>query len=153
MRSYQPNVNKPTEALSAQVLKDLTEKKENNMAIDAYRKAMREMEEATAHKVLNEFVAGVIQTQEYQAWQASELKKDEHRRKKKMPADDLHRVKLYISLMKSGLPAVILTTNFTESTDRWGRTGLWRVQSNGYLTGLAVLDADHVPNVEARVDE
>ena len=153
MRSYQPNVNKPTEELSAQVLKDLTQQKENNLAIDAYRKAKRQMAEAEARKALDGFVAAVSQTDEYNAWLAGELKKDERRRKKKVPANDLHRVKLYISQMKSSLPAVILTANFTESSDRWGRAGLWRVQSNGYLTGLAVLDADHVPNVEAVVQE
>lgn len=153
MRSYQPNVNQPTQELSAQVLKDLTAQKENNMAIDAYRKAKHDMADATARKALSEFVAAVVQTEEYQAWLLAELKKDERRSKKKVPADDVHRVKLYISQMKSGLPAVIVTANFTESTDRWGRTGLWRVQSNGYLTGLAVLDADHVPDVETRVEE
>ncbi len=153
MRSYQSNINKPTEELSAQVLKDLTQQKENNMAIDAYRKAKRQMAEAEARKALDGFVAAVTQTDEYNAWLAGELKKDERRRKKKVPANDLHRVKLYISQMKSSLPAVILTANFTESKDRWGRIGLWRVQSNGYLTGLAVLDADHVPNVEAVVQE
>ena len=153
MRSYQPNVNQPTQELSAQVLKDLTAQKENNMAIDAYRKAKHDMADATARKALSEFVAAVVQTEEYQAWLLAELKKDERRSKKKVPADDVQRVKLYISQMKSGLPAVIVTANFTESTDRWGRTGLWRVQSNGYLTGLAVLDADHVPDVVTRVEE
>lgn len=128
MRSYQPNVNQPTQELSAQVLKDLTAQKENNMAIDAYRKAKRDMADATTRKALSEFVAAVVQTEEYQAWLLAELKKDERRSKKKVPADDVHRVKLYISQMKSGLPAVIVTANFTESTDRWGRTGLWRVR-------------------------
>lgn len=152
-RSYQPNIDKPTEELSAQVLKDLTQNPENNMAIDAYRKAKRGMEEATARKALDDFVAIITQTEGYLTWLAQELKKDERRSKKKLPADDAKRVKLYISQIKSGLPAVIVTANFTESTDRWGRTGLWRVQSNGFLTGLAVLDADHVPNVEERVGE
>lgn len=86
MRSYQPNVNQPTQELSAQVLKDLTAQKENNMAIDAYRKAKRDMADATARKALNEFVAAVIQTEEYQAWLVPELKKDERRSKKRMPS-------------------------------------------------------------------
>lgn len=152
-RSYQPNVDKPTEDLSQQVLKDLTQKPENIMAVDAYREAKRKMVEAEAHQLLEDFVKSMTESQDYQKWLAQELKKDERRRKKKVPADDAKRVKLYISQMKSSLPAVILTANFTESTDRWGRKGLWRVQSNGYLTGLAVLDADHVPDVEKRVEE
>lgn len=57
------------------------------------------------------------------------------------------------SKMKRTLPAVIPTANFSESTDRWGRKDLWRVQSSCILTGLAVLDADHVPNVEQLITE
>ncbi len=153
MRSYQKNINQPTQELSEQVLKDLTAQKENNMAIDAYRKAKRDMADAAARKALDEYVAAVMLLEDYQNWQKCELKKDARRSKKRMPSDDLQRVKLYITQLKSGLPAVILTANFTESTDRWGRTGLWRVQSKGYLTGLAVLDADHVPDVETRIEE
>ena len=153
MRSYQKNINQPTQELSEQVLKDLTAQKENNMAIDAYRKAKRDMADAAARKALDEYVAAVMLLEDYQNWLKCELKKDARRSKKRMPSDDLQRVKLYITQLKSGLPAVILTANFTESTDRWGRTGLWRVQSKGYLTGLAVLDADHVPDVETRIEE
>ena len=153
MRSYQKIINQPTQELSEQVLKDLTAQKENNMAIDAYRKAKRDMADAAARNALDEYVAAVMLLEDYQNWLKCELKKDARRSKKRMPSDDLQRVKLYITQLKSGLPAVILTANFTESTDRWGRTGLWRVQSKGYLTGLAVLDADHVPDVETRIEE
>jgi hypothetical protein len=71
-----------------------------------------------------------------------------------MPDSDLERVKLYITQKKSSLPAIIPTiTHFAESKDRWGRIGLWRVQQYGYLSGLAVVDGDHVPNVEERINE
>ena len=153
MRSYQQNIDKPTEELKEQVLKDLTQSEPVNMAIDAYRNAKRQMAEAEASQKLDEFIWEVFQTDDYQTWLADGLKKDEKRRKKKIPAEDLKRVTLYISQMKSGLPAVIPTANFTESTDRWGRIGLWRVQANGYLTGLAALDGDHVHNPEALVSE
>ena len=153
MKSYQQNISKPTEELTASILKAITSQKENNMAIDAYRKAKREMEEAVLREELDEFVAAVVQTEEYKDWLRGALKKDERRKNKKVPADDPRRVKLFITQLKSGLPAVIVTANFTESTDRWGHTGLWRLQSKGYLTGFAVLDADHVPKVEARIEE
>ena len=52
------------------------------------------------------------------------------------------------------MPAIIPTiTHFAESKDRWGRVGLWRVQQYGYLSGLAVVDGDHVPNPEERIEE
>ena len=71
-----------------------------------------------------------------------------------MPTSDVERVKLYISQFKTSLPAIIPTiAYFMESLDRWGRTGLWRVQAYGYLSGFAVVDGDHVPNVESVIDE
>lgn len=147
-RSYQSNIDKPTEELTSQILSDLTRSSDTNLAINSYREAKRKMAQAEACQQVNAFVESVKQTEMYKKWLADSLKKDEKRRKKKMPESDVKRVKLFISQMKSGLPAVIPTANFTESTDRWGRTALWRVQSNGYLTGLSVLDADHVPDAE-----
>lgn len=152
-RVYQPNIDKPTEELTAQVLKDLTQGQAVNMAIDAYRQAKQKMAEAEARQQAELFVKEVTESEAYLNWQKRELKRDEKRRKKRIPADDQKRVALFISQLKSSLPAVIPTAVFLESTDRWGRKGLWRVQSNGYLTGLAVLDADHVPNPESLITE
>ena len=92
MRSYQPNIDKPTEELKTQVLKDLTQSEPVNMAIDAYRNGKRRMAEAEANQKLDEFIWEVLQTDDYQSWLADNLKKDERRRKKKVPADDLKRV-------------------------------------------------------------
>lgn len=148
-RVYQQNINKPTEELTAEVLKGLMEQPRNMELIDAYRQLKREMAEAEARGAVEEWVKEVVKTEDYKKWLASELKKDERRKRKLMPADDLKRVKLYIAQKKSALPAAIPTvTHFAESKDRWGRTGLWRIQANGYLSGLAVLDADHVPNAK-----
>lgn len=152
--AYQDNIDKPTNQLVAQILKDLTEAAETNALIDNYRQMKAQMEEAEAKQQLDEFVQKVAASEGYQKWLRPELRKDEHRRKKRVPESDLERVKLYIKQQKSGLPAVIPTTShFVESTDRWGRKGAWRIQANGYLTGLAVLDADHVNNPEALVEE
>ncbi|MBO4673250.1 MAG: hypothetical protein J5616_02755 [Bacteroidaceae bacterium] len=153
-RVYQPNINKPTLELNEQVLKNLIEQPENNALIDEYRQLKRQMAEAEARQTLEEFLKEIVETEDYKSWLKSELKKDEKRRKKQIPDSDQKRVKLYISQKKSSLPAVIPTvTHFTESTDRWGRTGLWRVQENGYLTGLDVLDADHIDNPEERIQQ
>lgn len=152
-RAYQKNIDKPTEELTEQILKDLTQKPENNALIDNYREAKQMMAEAEARQAIDEFIKQTIETQDYQNWLAPELKKDERRRKKKIPDSDLKRVKLYINQKKSSLPAAILTATFTESTDQWKRTGLWRVQQHGYLTGLCVLDVDHVSNPEALIEE
>jgi len=149
--TIQDNIDKPTKDIVAQALQDLCKSEPVNMAINSYRKAQKEMAQSEASNLLDEFITEFAKQPEYQKWLAAELKRDERRRKKKIPTGDLERVKLYITLMKSNLPAAIPTTWFTESTDRWGRKGLWRLQANGYLTGLAVLDADHVPDPETLV--
>lgn len=152
-QTYQQNISQPTRELTEQVLKDLTQEPANNIAIECYRKMKRDMADAEAHQELETFVKSVMQTEDYKIWLKKNLKADERRKKKKVPADDVKRVGLYITSMKSDLPAVIPTAIFTTSTDKWGRTDLWRVQDHGFLTGIAVLDADHVPNPEALVEQ
>ena len=148
-RVYQENIGKPTKSLSEQVLKDLTEHPVNNALIDNYRDAKRQMAEAEAQQSVKKLVKKYVTLEKYQKWLAKELKKDEKRKKKLVPNDDLGRVKLYIAQLKSSLPAVIPTvTHFAEHKDKYGRIGLWREQKYGYLSGLAVLDADHVDNPE-----
>ena len=151
---FQPNINQPTQELVAEALKAMMEHPANNALIDNYRKMKRQMAEAEARQTVEEFVKEVVASDDFKRWLASELKKDERRTKKRMPDSDLERVKLYITQKKSSLPAIIPTiTHFAESKDRWGRIGLWRVQQYGYLSGLGVVDGDHVPNVEERVNE
>ncbi len=151
---FQPNINQPTQELVAEALKAMMEHPANIELIDNYRQMKRRMAEAEARQAVEEFVKEVVDSDDYKRWLASELKKDERRSKKRMPGSDLERVKLYITQKKSSLPAIIPTiTHFVESADRWGRVGLWRVQQYGYLSGLAVVDGDHVPNVEERVNE
>ncbi len=151
---FQPNINQPTQELVAEALKAMIEHPANIELVDNYRKMKRQMAEAEARQMVEEFVKEVVASDDYKRWLASELKKDERRTKKRMPDSDLERVKLYITQKKSSLPAIIPTiTHFAESKDRWGRVGLWRVQQYGYLSGLAVVDGDHVPNVEERINE
>ena len=154
MSVFQPNINKPTEDLAAKALKAMMEHPANNALVDNYREAKRKMAEAEARQTVDALVKEFLVSEPYKSWLAKELKKDERRTKKRMPSDDLQRVKQYVGHLKTSLPAVIPTvTHFTESKDRWGRIGLWRVQSKGYLSGLDVVDGDHVPNPEALVDE
>lgn len=150
---FQTGIDQPTQELSGEILKNLTESKETNMLIDGYRQMKRQMAEAEVQQKIEEFVAEIQARDDYKTWLADALKKDEHRRKKRVPESDLQRVKLFINQKKSSLAAVILTAFFTESVDQWKRKGLWRTQSHGYLTGFAVLDADHVPNPEERIKE
>ena len=153
-RVFQPSINAATKELVEEGLKAMMEHPKNNALIDNYRKMKHQMAEALARQAGVELVNEIVASDDYKNWLARELKKDEHRRKKRMPIDDLQRVKLYISQQKSSLPAVIPTvTHFTESKDRWGRIGLWRVQSNGYLSGFAIDDFDHVQNPEERIKE
>ena len=154
MSVFQPNINKPTEDLAAKALKAMMEHPANNALVDNYREAKRKMAEAEARQTVDALVKEFLVSEPYKSWLAKELKKDERRTKKRMPSDDLQRVKQYVGHLKTSLPAVIPTvTHFTESKDRWGRIGLWRVQSNGYLSGLDVVDGDHVPNPETLVEE
>ena len=153
-RVFQSSINAATQELVEEGLKSMMEHPKNNELIDSYRKMKRQMTEALVCQAVDELVGEVIKCQAYKKWLVSELKKDERRSKKHIPSDDLQRVKLYIAQLKSSLPAVIPTvTHFAESKDRWGRIGLWRVQSNGYLSGLDVVDGDHVPNPEERIKE
>lgn len=152
-RCYQPNIDKPCGELTPQALKTLCKSSHVNTTIDSFRKAKRQMAEAEEQQQTEQAVTAIAESQGYQDWLASELKKDGRRTRKRLPEDNVKRVGLYITQMKGSLPAVIPTACFTESTDRWGRKGLWRVQQNGYLTGLAVLDADHVPEPETLVKE
>ena len=153
-RIFQENIDKPTKELSKQVLKDLMESPANNALIDNYRRMKRQMAEAEAGQTVEEFVKEMVATEDYKKALAAELKKDEHRKNKRVPTGDLERVKWYIAQQKLSLPAVILTiAYFLESKDRWGRLGLWRLQQFGYLSGLAVVDGDHVPNPEERITE
>ena len=151
---FQPNINKPTEALAAEALKAMMEHPANKELMDNYRQMKHRVAEAEARQAVEEFVKEVVADDNYKRWLAAGLKKDERRRKKLMPTSDAERVKLYMSQFKSSLPAIIPTiAYFIESIDRWGRTGLWRLQQYGYLSGLAVLDADHVPNVASIINE
>ena len=153
-RIYQTSVNSATKDLVEEALKAMMEHPKNNELIDAYREGKRKMAEAEMRQMVEEVVKEFLECQAYKEWLEKELKKDERRTKKRIPSDDVKRVKLYISQLKTSLPAVIPTvTHFNESKDRWGRIGLWRVQQYGYLSGLAVLDGDHVPNPEERIEE
>ena len=153
-RIFQTSIKAATRELAEQELKAMMQNPKNNELIDIYRDLKRQMEEAEMRHTLSELVKTVLETEEYKKWLAAELKKDERRSQKRVPTDNLQRVKLFIGHHKSSLPAVILTvSHFSESKDRFGRTGLWRVQSNGYLSGLVVADFDHVPNPEEHIKE
>ena len=151
---FQPNINKPTQELCEQALKGMMEHPENIELVDNYRQMKRQMAEAEARQAVEEFVKEVVATDDYKKALAAELKKDERRKNKRVPTSDFERVKWYIGQKKTSLPAIIPTiTHFAESADRWGRVGLWRVQAYGYLSGLDVVDGDHVLNPEARIEE
>ena len=153
-RIFQTSIKAATRELAEQELRAMMESPKNNELIDKYRAMKRQMEEAEMRHTLSELVNNILEKDGYKKWLAAELKKDERRSQKRVPTDNLQRVKLFIGHHKSSLPAVILTvTHFTESKDRFGRSGLWRVQSNGYLSGLDVADFDHVPNPEERIME
>lgn len=134
-RIYQESVTSATKELLADNLKSMMEAPKNNELIDSYRDAKNRMAAAEAQQTIAEFVNGVVNTNEYRTWLQKELKRDEKHKKKRLPSDDLQRVKLFIKQMKSSLPAVIPTIEyFDESKDKWGRIGLWRVQKYGYLS-------------------
>ena len=153
-RIYQESISSATKELIAENLKSMMESPKNNELINAYRDAKNKMLVAEAQQAMEEFVQDFVGSDGYKKWLANELKKDEKRKKKRIPSDDLQRVKLYISQLKTSLPAVIPTIeHFAESTDKWGRLGMWRLQQYGYLSGLALVDGDHVRNPEERIEE
>ena len=52
---------------------------------------------------------------------------------------------------KTSLPGFTYQARFTES-EKDGVKGCWRLQSNAVLTGLCMLDVDHVENPKAIID-
>jgi predicted DNA binding CopG/RHH family protein len=153
-RIYQESISSATKELIAENLKSMMESPKNNELINAYRDAKNKMLVAETQQAMEEFVQDFVGSDGYKKWLANELKKDEKRKKKRIPSDDLQRVKLYISQLKTSLPAIIPTIeHFAESTDKWGRLGMWRLQQYGYLSGLALVDGDHVRNPEERIEE
>ena len=53
--------------------------------------------------------------------------------------------------LKRKLPAFIFQATFDETTSKSGKTGAWRKQAATRLTGLVVMDIDHVESEELRV--
>ena len=53
--------------------------------------------------------------------------------------------------LKRGLPAFIFQATFDETESKTGKVGRWRKQAATRLTGLVVMDIDHVESEELRV--
>ena len=53
--------------------------------------------------------------------------------------------------LKRKLPAFIFQATFDETTSKTGKVGCWRKQAATRLTGLVVMDVDHIPSEELRV--
>ena len=53
--------------------------------------------------------------------------------------------------LKRKLPAFIFQATFDETTSKSGKTGAWRKQAATRLTGLVVMDVDHVESEELKV--
>ena len=53
--------------------------------------------------------------------------------------------------LKRKLPAFIFQATFDVTTSKSGKTGAWRKQAATHLTGLVVMDIDHVESEELRV--
>jgi len=53
--------------------------------------------------------------------------------------------------LKRGLPAFIFQAMFDETTSKNGKVGRWRKQAATRLTGLVVMDVDHVESEELKV--
>jgi len=53
--------------------------------------------------------------------------------------------------LKRKLPAFIFQATFDETTSKTGKTGAWRKQAATRLTGLVVMDVDHLESEELRV--
>ena len=54
--------------------------------------------------------------------------------------------------LKRGLPAFIFQATFDETPSKAGKMGAWRKQSATRLTGLVVMDVDHVEDPRGLVD-
>ena len=55
--------------------------------------------------------------------------------------------------LKRKLPAFIFQATFDETTSKTGKTGAWRKQSATRLTGLVVMDIDHVEEPREKFQE
>ena len=73
---FQSGIDKPTQELNAQMLQQMTENPATSALIDNYREMKRRMAEAQARHEVDKFVKTVIESDDYQRWLATELKKD-----------------------------------------------------------------------------
>ena len=55
--------------------------------------------------------------------------------------------------LKRGLPAFIFQATFDETESKNGKVGRWRKQAATRLTGLVVMDVDHVENPQQKFAE
>ena len=55
--------------------------------------------------------------------------------------------------LKRKLPAFIFQATFDVTTSKSGKTGAWRKQAATHLTGLVVMDVDHVENPQEKYME
>ena len=60
-----------------------------------------------------------------------------------LPVDE---AQFYALVRARKLPAFIFQATFDETTSKTGKTGAWRKQSATRLTGLVVMDIDHIEN-------
>ena len=103
-RVFQTSINAATQELVEEGLKRMMELPKNNELIDKFREMKSRMAEALANQTVDELVKEVTESEPYQKWLAKELKIDERRTKKRMPSDDLQRVKLYIGRCQPSSP-------------------------------------------------
>ena len=123
----------------------------NTALIDNYRLLKhRQQEAANDAQRQQALTAEIMATEEYQKWLKKQLSRDQRRKNKRVePLSNQERVGYYIwAAYKGALLSVILTATFREGKNRWGRQGCWREQKNVELTGIAVLDIDHLANAQ-----
>ena len=147
--SSQTSLEAQVKLISVDALQQIC--KTNTALIDNYRQLKHRQQEAGDEEHRQQALTEeIMATEDYQKWLKKELKRDEHRKNKRVePLSNQERVGYYIwAAYKGALLSVILTATFREGKNRWGKQGYWREQKFIELTGIAVLDIDHLPNAQ-----
>ena len=148
--SSQTSLEAQVKLISVDALQQICQT-ENTALVDNYRQLKHRQQEAGDDEQRKQALTEeIMATEDYQKWLKKELKRDERRKNKRVETlSNQERVGYYIwAAYKGALLSVILTATFREGKNRWGKQGYWREQKFIELTGIAVLDIDHLPNAQ-----
>jgi hypothetical protein len=124
--SYQKSFIEPTQTVDRQTFTELFTSAQTRWLIEKHREVKADLDNTDRW----------LADKDFQEWL---------RRSRKMAGCAVEdQVKAWCNDLKKRLPAIMFQATFDETTSKNGYRGRWRKQSATRLTGLVVMDVDHV---------